>query len=324
MNGFFILVLFTLLAVMGGPSLWKRNAAARLKAGSQRVETEFGLIEYAILNPQTSDSKFPVLVIHGTPGGYDQGMMLGRHNFDPGQMVIAVSRPGYLGTPLETAKTITAQADVYAALLALLNVQRVIVFGVAGGGPSAVQFALRHPQQTAGLILGSAAVQAIELSVDELPAFMTTTIGSWLTFTLAKFMPSLLGKPVADDPSLLKPALALAATSFPLDLRLDGWRNDSQQLRALPQVPFEQIQCPTLFIHGTGDETIPLAHAQAAANAIPNAELMCVEGGKLIYAVMNAAAVQRIRTFVQSVNSLSGDKIAADTRAAVDTPLHPS
>ena len=152
---------------------------------------------------------------------------------------------------------------------------------------------------------------------------MTTTIGSWLTFTLAKFMPSLLGKPVADDPSLLKPALALAETSFPLDLRLDGWRNDSQQLRALPQVAFEQIHCPTLFIHGAADETVPLAHVQAAANAMPNAELMCVEGGKHIYAIMNAAAGQRIRAFVQSVSNLNRDKVAADARAAVDAPLHP-
>ena len=41
----------------------------------------------------------------------------------------------------------------YAALLDELKIDRVIVEGASGGAPSAVQFALCHPQRTKALIL---------------------------------------------------------------------------------------------------------------------------------------------------------------------------
>jgi pimeloyl-ACP methyl ester carboxylesterase len=322
MNGFFIALLLAIFALIGGPTLWKRNMLVRLKTGSQKVETEYGLLEYAILNPQTDGDKLPVLLLHATPGGYDQGLMLGRHNFDSDQMVIAVSRPGYLGTPVESARTAEDQADMYASLLAQLNVPHVIVCGVSGGGPSAIQFALRYPGQTAALILGSAAVRAINTSIDDVPIFMTSTMGSWFTLNLARFIPSLLGKDVATNASLAKSALALAQTSFPLDFRRDGWRNDTQQLRTLPDYPFAQIQCPTLFIHGTADETVPFTHAQTAAQAVANGRLMVIEGGRHIFSMMDSAAVGRMREFVQSVSSLNRDKITADNSSVTETPLH--
>lgn len=311
-----------LLGLIGGPTLWKRNILTRLKQGSQQVETEYGLLEYAILNPQTDDDKLPILLLHATPGGYDQGLMLGRHNFDPDQMVIAVSRPGYLGTPVNTARSVEDQADMYASLLAQLDVPEVIVCGISGGGPSAIQFALRYPAQTAGLILGSAAVKAVDTSIDDVPLFMTSTLGSWFTLNLARFIPSLLGKDIAAHPSLAKSALALAQTSFPLDFRRDGWRKDTQQLRALPDYPFEQIQCPTLFIHGTADEIVPFAHAQAAAQAVANGRLMVIEGGRHIFSMMDSAAVGRMREFVQSVSSLKRDKVPADNNSVTETTLH--
>ncbi len=320
MNGFFIVMLVALCALIGGPTLWKRNILVRLKLGSQQVETEFGLVEYAILNPQTNDTKLPVLLLHGTPGGYDQGLMLGRHNFGSSQMVIAVSRPGYLGTPVQS--TAEAEVDTYASLLAQLNVPQVIVCGVSGGGPAAIEFALRYPQQTAALILGSAAVQAVKTSIDDVPIFMSSTMGSWITLKLARFIPALLGKHVAANHALVRPALALAETSFPLDLRRDGWRNDTQQLRTLPHYPFEQIQCPTLFIHGTADEIVPFAHAQTAAQAVANGRLMVIEGGNHIFSMMDSAAGQRMQEFVQSVSSLNYDKIMADNISVTETPFH--
>jgi len=40
--------------------------------------------------------------------------------------VIAVSRPGYLGTPLADGETPEAQADLYAALLDTLGIARAV------------------------------------------------------------------------------------------------------------------------------------------------------------------------------------------------------
>ena len=46
-----------------------------------------------------------------------------------------------------------AQADAHACLLDALGIPNAAVVGVSAGGPSAMQFAIRHPQRTAALVL---------------------------------------------------------------------------------------------------------------------------------------------------------------------------
>ena len=59
--------------------------------------------------------------------------------------VIAPSRPGYGRTPLEIAETSAESADCYAALLDVIKIDKVVTVGISAGGPSAIQFAARHP-----------------------------------------------------------------------------------------------------------------------------------------------------------------------------------
>ena len=67
--------------------------------------------------------------------------------------MIAVSRFGYLRTPLPEDASAAAQADAHACLLDALNIKRAAVLGTSAGGPSSLQFALRHPGRTAALVL---------------------------------------------------------------------------------------------------------------------------------------------------------------------------
>jgi pimeloyl-ACP methyl ester carboxylesterase len=60
------------------------------------ADTQQGAVEYAI----EGDGP-PVLVVHGTPGGSDQALAMGRFLAEAGLRVIAPSRPGYLDTPLD-------------------------------------------------------------------------------------------------------------------------------------------------------------------------------------------------------------------------------
>jgi len=59
-------------------------------------------------------------------------------------------------TPLESGKTAAEAADLMAALLDKLNIDRVIVHGTSGGGPTAYSFAIRHPDKCAALITSCA------------------------------------------------------------------------------------------------------------------------------------------------------------------------
>ena len=66
--------------------------------------------------------------------------------------MIAPSRPGYGRTPLSSGKTSEEAADLMAALLDELNLEKVIAFSISGGGPTALNFALRHPNRCAGCV----------------------------------------------------------------------------------------------------------------------------------------------------------------------------
>lgn len=125
-----------------------QQARHRVSSGSQIAETACGPIEYAV----TGDGP-PVLVVHGAGGGFDQGLDFGASLVERGFRVIAMSRFGYLRTPLPADASPAAQADAHACLLDALGIKRVAVAGASAGAPSSMQFALRHPRRITALVL---------------------------------------------------------------------------------------------------------------------------------------------------------------------------
>ena len=121
------------------------------------AQTALGVVEYV----EIGDG--PVVVaIHGAMGGYDKSLILAQTIGNAGYRYLAVTRPGYLGTPLSSGKSSEQQGDLIAALLDALNIDKAGVMAVSGGGPSALQFALRHPDRCAGLILASTCAGKID------------------------------------------------------------------------------------------------------------------------------------------------------------------
>ena len=88
------------------------QARERVSTGSQEAQTPCGPIEYAAIGAGK-----PVLVVHGAGGGYDQGLDIAKPLVDGGFRVIAMSRFGYLGTPLPIDASAAAQADAHVCLL---------------------------------------------------------------------------------------------------------------------------------------------------------------------------------------------------------------
>jgi len=256
---------------MMSDSAWRRTAVEQLEAGSHVAATARGPVEYAELG----DSQGPVvLALHGRPGGIDQGLLMARSLGEDLARWIAVSRPGYLRTPLETGRTPAEQADAYAALLATIGIGQAVVLGLSGGGPSALQFALRHSDRCRGLVLVSAVTRR-KLPSERTPGqkFYDSVIAP--SDRLAWFLYRLFGLIVgAAGRQGLATVLVLPET-----LRGAGRRNDMAQYAALPLEPPAGIRVPTLIVHGTADRIVPIAHAEAAARAIPGAKLVRVAGG---------------------------------------------
>ena len=79
---------------------WRFNsdlarARARAAAGAVLLQTRCGPIE-----TQEAGTGVPLLVVHGSGGGHDQGMAFAGALAQHGIRVIAMSRFGYLRTPM--------------------------------------------------------------------------------------------------------------------------------------------------------------------------------------------------------------------------------
>lgn len=284
------------LLVIGGLALiryrrWISDCTRRLEDGSTLIETRRGQVEYAI-----SQIDGPVvLFVHGQPGGYDQGAQLAEAGAQRGYRMLRISRPGYLRTPLDVGRTPAEQADAMAAVLQALGIPRAAAVGLSGGGPAAIEFALRHPDQCAALLL----VSAVSLFrhppanlVGRLLStrLLTSNFAGWLIGAAARRWPVLLAyalvpsgesrAAVMDDPRKLSILVELAQAGIQLPAqRRAGTANDDLQFASLPVLPVERIRAPTLVVHGTDDELVPFYHALFVAGGVPGAELCGIEGG---------------------------------------------
>ena len=249
---------------------WKEATLARLNDGSVVARTARGAVEYAVAGMGPA-----VLVVHGRPGGYDQGLMIARILNDLEFRFIAVSRPGYLRTPLETGRSPEDQADALTALLDVLRVPQAAVIALSAGGPAALQFALRHPSRCWGVVAISTRTQRLVRAPLGL-RIMHSVLGTsdavgWLLTRLIARMPRI----VRSKGMLLEGV----QTFIPYSLRRAGSSNDLFQMARLPQYPLSEIRTPTLVIHGTADRVVSCSDAELAANAVPQAQLIRIPGG---------------------------------------------
>jgi pimeloyl-ACP methyl ester carboxylesterase len=290
--------------------MWLRSLRRALNAHSHVAQTPYGPIEYA------DEGKGPaILITHGILGGWDQGMLV-THLADPDQRpfrIISVSRWGYLRTPIPrdpALRTHEAQADAYAALLDTLGIDRVAMVGVSGGGPSAIQFALRHPDRCWALVSIAGVTRPIvtnfTLTERVLLPVVNNDFGLWLlrTFGEQRIMslygatPEVLAQ-YAGQPEKLA---VLKAVYFPhpLQKRRAGFALDMAGFPLIPAYPLERIGVPTLAVHGTSDGTVPIAHSQYLAESVPGARLLSIEGaGHLAIATHRETAVKGVLDFLQ-------------------------
>jgi pimeloyl-ACP methyl ester carboxylesterase len=261
----------------------KRNILARLRSGSQMLTTTYGDVEYA-----TAGKGQPILIVHGSGGGYDQGLLLRQVMNSDDYAVVSISRPGYRRTPLTSGKTMAEQADLYEAVLDKLGIERVIVITISAGGLAALQFAQRHPDRCQALVLISAVgpvTETIHAPAWIMPLFRAILSFDWLAWLLkqtnalsATAALGAMSPEVQTDASKIKLLNDVLDAFFPTSDWADGTLNDIEQLPH-SGIVLEQIQPPTLVIHGTHDRHLPYATAQLHAEKIPNAELVLVENG---------------------------------------------
>jgi len=257
----------------------------RLTSRSKLVNTNLGPIEYA-----TEGQGAPIIVLHGAAGGYDQGLLISNAWIGSDYHRIAVSRFGYLRTPLPTDPSHALQADIIAELMDSLGIEQAVIMGASAGGPSTLQFALRHPERCRAVILISAiSHEHPQLGWHQNLALDLIFNSDFLYWGLISYFPSsfytTFGIPSRVQ-ATLTPAQRDSISYFlhsilPISLRKSGTAND-RILRSL-DYPIERIKVPVLVIHARDDNIVPYTNAEYAVQRIPQAQLLALPtGGHLL------------------------------------------
>ncbi|MHA2242058.1 MAG: alpha/beta fold hydrolase [Candidatus Thorarchaeota archaeon] len=278
---------------------WKRNLLTTLNGNSEVATTSLGEIEYVL-----NGSGPVILFLHGAPGGYDQGTFDMEMWIEAGFSMLAISRPGYLRTPLNTGETFEEQADAIEGLLVTLGISKVAILAASGGGPIALHFALRHPNRLSALILMAAVSNEYSVSQEQLDSMLArmflsnsgADFGAWLYDIITRRWTTMSLKMAFKETVLLeskerddyvRQVMAIpkqvawykrfVRTTCPMSPRMIGFNNDLKLLQQVSFTNLEAIKCPTLVVHGTADGDVSFSNAEFAASSIPNAKLYSLE-----------------------------------------------
>ena len=287
------------------------QARLRIATGSKVVQTSCGPIEYAEVGEGP-----PILLVHGAGGGYDQGLDLGMPLARSGFRIIAMSRFGYLRTPLPADASAVAQADAHAALLDALEVERTAVMGASAGGPSAMQFALRHAGRCSALVLLVPAAYApragnappVRTSARTTFIFNAALKSDFLFWLELRFLRSTAIRSILGTP----PAVVDCASAderarvdevlqhiLPLSPRRLGLLNDAAVVSSLRRYELERIAVPALAISVADDLYGTFDGARYTAEHIPRARFVGYPTGGHLCVGHHEEVVAEIAAFLR-------------------------
>ncbi len=278
----------------------RETITARLAAGAveYRLEGE---------GPET------VVIFHG--GHMRAALALGEEVFTTsGHRVLVPSRPGYGRTPLATAPTPAAFADVVADLCRTLDIERIAaVVGISAGGRTAATMAARHPHLVDRVILQSA------VGFAPWPGDRRTRLGGRLAFNarveavswaavrlLMRAAPRAGLRLLLRDLSTRPAGQVMAALSehdqaellalFTLMRSGEGFVND---MLPVPDCA-GQVTQPALVIASRTDRSVPFTHAESLTATIPRAELAesRADGHMIWFAPDYPAIAAKIKDFL--------------------------
>jgi pimeloyl-ACP methyl ester carboxylesterase len=287
-------VLLMALALGGGALALEfsrdlRLQQQRVSTGSRVLLTACGDIEFAESGPVDAPA---LLLVHGSGGGFDQGLALGQSLAPRGVRLISPSRFGYLRSPFPADASGERQADHLACLLDALGLRDATVMGVSAGAVSALHFAVRHPQRARALVLVVPAVYRPDpavpmpaLALRVLDAALSADLPLWLLARLAPATtrqlvlatpPEAYAAAAADEQ---RRADAMLAQIQPVSLRRLGLLNDSRLTTGAARVALESIRAPTLCISARDDGFGTYESARYSCQHIPGARFVGFDSG---------------------------------------------
>ncbi len=289
---------------------------AKAALGSVLIATRCGPIEY-----QEAGKGTPLLMVHGSGGGHDQGMAFAGGLASQGIRVIAVSRFGYLRTPMHVDSSPEAQADAHVCVLDALGISTAAVVGGSAGGPSALQMAIRHPDRVSALVLlvplaykPSSAKNSAKPLDPWAESLLMKLIGSdflfWVGLHVAReqVIKYVLATPPAQVAAASTQERARVNTVLdqilPVSARAEGMRVDSVLGKSLGPSSLNLVRTPTLIVSARDDRFGTYASAEYTASQIKGARFVGFDHGGHIWVGHNDEVMTEIAKLVLSFRTL--------------------
>jgi pimeloyl-ACP methyl ester carboxylesterase len=255
-------------------------------------------------------------MIHGTGGGFDQGLNFAGQLVRSGYRVIAPSRFGYLRSAMPDDPSSQNQANAFAILLDALAIDRVAIAGGSAGALSALQFAIRHPDRCAALI----AIVPATYAPNRPPArpwsasqtFLATSLlrSDFLFWAAISAMPDrVIETLLATDPVLVHAASAaeqarvreILWSILPVSRRANGLLNDGRLAGNPVPMELSAIRAPTLAISLEDDLFLTADAARHIAQQVPGARLVIYPSGGHIWVGRNSELFGAIQDFLHEL-----------------------
>ena len=287
-----------------------QQASARAAQGSVLLQTPCGPIEY-----QEAGAGMPLLAVHGSGGGHDQGMAFARPLAQQGIRVIAMSRFGYLRTPMPAEASAAAQADAHVCLLDALGIEQAAVMGGSAGAPSALQMALRHPGRVSALVLLVPLAYKPPTQADSappMPAWVESTMMRLISSDFLFWAALHVARDQVTKVVLATPPELLTAASpqersridsmldniLPVSARAAGLVSDTAVGKHLTPSPLQNVRAPTLLISARDDRYGTFATAQYTASQITGARFIGFDQGGHTWVGHDDEVMEAIRALV--------------------------
>ncbi len=232
------------------------------------------------LDYERSGSGPPLLLIMGMSGTAlhwgDELLDALRGDFE---VIVYDHRGVGASTPLAGPLTIAQMAEDAAALLGALGIDSAHVMGISMGGMVAQELALKHPERVRTLTLGctfcggeGATLTQPEVMQGLAEAMMS---GDRMRALRVGFDAN-LSAPFASDPALFEKFVAIAeerAVAVPVIMaQMQACMGHDTNAR------LSELSMPTLVIHGTEDQMLPVDNGRLIATRIPGSRLEIFDG----------------------------------------------
>lgn len=249
---------------------------------------------------------FPVLSLHGTPGGRLERHPDESRYVEAGARVITYDRPGYGGSSRMPGRMVVDCVGDVSAIADHLGIGTFSVVGGSGGGPHSLAVAARLPDR---VVRARCAVGVVPFGLPDIDFFegmdpLNVTEFGWAVEGEARLAPELerelreMGERVAADPTKLlgddwgldeadravmeRPDMAVVITESTEDLLRGGvwgWVDDDLAFVRPWGFDLSEIAVPVEVRYGARDVLVPAAHGAWLGRNVPGA-IVVVEHGE--------------------------------------------